>query len=63
MDYRISYEHSFADRPDQFISQVPSQVVIDVPATIPRAMLPEYLTGLIRQRSPNIGRIRNLRIL
>lgn len=63
MDYRVSYEHSFAERPDQFIAQVPSQIVTDVPATIPRAMLQEYITGLIQQRSPNIGRIRSLRIL
>lgn len=63
MDYRVAYEHSFSDSPDQFIAQVPSQIVTDVPATIPRAMLPEYIARLIQQRSPNIGRIRHLRVL
>jgi hypothetical protein len=63
MEYRVSYEHSLASVPDNFIAQVPSQVVTDVPANIPRALLPEFIADLIRQRSPGIGRIRNLRIL
>ncbi|MBB5501246.1 MULTISPECIES: hypothetical protein [Paraburkholderia] len=63
MDMRVSYEHSLASSPDQFIVQVPSQLVSDVPANVPRALLPEYITNLIIQRSPAIGKIRNLRIL
>jgi len=63
MDYRISYEHSLKSEPDAFIVQVPSQLVQDVPANIPRALLPEYITDLILQRSPTIGRIRNLQVL
>jgi len=60
---RVSYEHSLKSEPDAFIVQVPSQLVRDVPANIPRALLPEYVTDLILQRSPTIGRIRNLRVL
>jgi len=63
MDYRVSYEHSLAEAPDDFIAQVPGQLVTDVPATVPRALLPEFIADLIRQRSPRIGKIRNLRIL
>ncbi|AIV50346.1 hypothetical protein [Burkholderia pseudomallei] len=63
MDYRVSYEHSLKSEPDAFIVQVPSQLVRDVPANIPRALLPECITDLILQRSPTIGRIRNLRVL
>jgi len=63
MDYQVSYEHSLAGAPNDFIVQVPSQLVTDVPSTIPRALLPEFLADLIRQRSPRIGRIRNLRVL
>lgn len=63
MDYRVSYEHSLKGEPDAFIVQVPSQLVCDVPASVPRALLPEYITNLILQRSPTIGRIRNLRVL
>ena len=40
-----------------------SQVVEDVPANIPRALLPEYITDLILKRSARIGKIRHLRIL
>lgn len=29
----------------------------------PRALLPEFITKLILERSPSIGRIRNLRII
>jgi len=63
MDYRVSYEHSLATAPGEFIVHVPSQVIMDVPATVPRALLPEFITNLILQRSPGIGRIRNLRLL
>ena len=63
MDYRVTYEHSLAAPPNDFIVPVPSQVVGDVPATVPRALLPEFVTNLIVERSPSIGRIRNLRIL
>lgn len=63
MDYRVSYEHSLQQAPDDFITQVPSQLVNDVPANIPRALLPEYITELILNRSPQIAKIRNLRIL
>lgn len=62
MDYRVSYEHSLKSNPDDFIVHVPSQVV-EVPAEIPRAMLPEYITDLILTRSSQIGKIRHLRIL
>ncbi len=63
MDYQVSYEHSLASAPNDFIVQVPTQLVTDVPVTVPRALLPEFLADLIRERSPTIGRIRNLRIL
>jgi hypothetical protein len=63
MEMRVSYEHSLASAPDQFIVNVPSQVVSDVPATVPRALLREFITKLIIERSPTIGKIRNLRIL
>lgn len=63
MEYNVSYEHSLASAPNDFIVNVPAQLVTDVPATVPRALLPEFLSDLIRQRSPQIGRIRNLRIL
>ncbi|MGY6128020.1 hypothetical protein ACW9YV_21920 (plasmid) [Paraburkholderia strydomiana] len=63
MEYRVSYEHSLASAPNDFVVQVPSQLVTDVPVTVPRALLPEFLVDLIRQRSPQIGRIRNLLVL
>jgi hypothetical protein len=62
MDYRVSYEHSLKSSPEEFIVNVPSQMV-NVPAEIPRATLPEYITDLILARSSQIGKIRNLRIL
>ena len=49
--------------PDDFVVKVSSQVVENVPANIPRALLPEYITELILSRSPQIGKIWNLRIL
>jgi hypothetical protein len=63
MDYQVSYEHSLASAPDDFIVSVPSQKITDVPATVPRALLPEFIATLIADRSPTIGRIRNLKIL
>lgn len=63
MDYRIRYEHSLQNKPDEFIVQVPAQLVEAVPANVPRALLPEYITDLIQKRSPRIGKIRQLRIL
>jgi hypothetical protein len=63
MNYQVSYEHSLAAAPDAFIVHVPSQLVRDIPADVPRALLPEYIAGLIAERSPSIGKIRNLRIL
>ncbi|MFX1695465.1 hypothetical protein [Paraburkholderia sp. A1RO-5L] len=63
MGYRVSYEHSLKNSPDEFIVHVPSQLVEDIPANIPRALLPEYITDLILKRSSQIGKIRYLRIL
>jgi len=63
MDYRVSYEHSLQNKPDEFIVHVSSQLVEDVPPNVPRALLPEYITELILKRSPQIGRIRYLRVL
>ena len=63
MDYRVSYEHSLQNKPDEFIVHVPSQLVEGVPPNVPRALLPEYITELILKRSPQIGKIRYLRIL
>ena len=63
MDYRVSYEHSLQNKPNEFIVHVPSQLVEDVPPNVPRALLPEYITELILKRSPQIGRIRYLRVL
>lgn len=63
MQYRVAYEHSLRSAPDDFIVQVPSQLVDDVPANIPRALLPEYITDMILKRSSQIAKVRNLRIL
>jgi hypothetical protein len=63
MDCRVSYEHSLKSKPDEFIVHVPSQLVDDIPANVPRALLPEYITDLILKRSPQIGKIRHLRVL
>ena len=63
MDYRVSYEHSLTGVPDDYIAKVPPQVVEDVPANIPRALLLGYITDLILKRSARIGKIRHLRIL
>lgn len=56
MDYRVSYEHSLKNAPDEFIVHVPSQLVEDIPANIPRALLPEYITDLILKRSSRSGK-------
>lgn len=63
MNYHVSYEHSLKPAPDNFVVQVSSQLIEDVPGNIPRALLPEYITDLILGRSPQIGKIRNLQIL
>lgn len=63
MDYRVSYEHSLKNAPDEFIVYVPSQLVEDIPTNVPRALLPEYIADLILKRSSQIGKIRHLRIL
>jgi hypothetical protein len=63
MDYRVNYEHSLASAPEDFIAKVPSQLVEGVPANIPRALLPEFISDLILKRSVRIGKIRNLRLL
>jgi len=63
MQYRVAYEHSLQSAPDDFVVQVPSQLVDDVPANIPRALLPEYITDMILNRSSQIAKIRNLRVL
>ncbi|MDN7629688.1 hypothetical protein [Burkholderia cenocepacia] len=63
MDYRVSYEHSLKNDPDEYIVHVPSQLVEGVPGNVPRALLPEYITELILKRSPRMGKIRHLRIL
>jgi hypothetical protein len=63
MDYRVTYEHSLATAPDDFIVNVPSQLVSDVPSNIPKALLPEVIEKLILERSPRIGKIRNLRLI
>jgi hypothetical protein len=63
MDYRVSYEHSLASAPNDFIARIASQQIDNVPENIPRALLPEFIADLILKRSPQIGKIRNLRIL
>jgi hypothetical protein len=63
MDYRVNYEHSLASAIDDYIAKVPSQVVEGVPANIPRALLPEFITDFILKRSTRIGKIRHLRII
>ncbi|MFL9869926.1 hypothetical protein PQR37_37350 [Paraburkholderia nemoris] len=63
MEYRVSYEHSLTNAPDDFIAHVQSHFVDDVPANMPRALLAEFITDLILKRSPGIGRVRNLRLL
>jgi hypothetical protein len=63
MNYRVTYEHSLSTAPDDFIVHVPVQVVIDVPEGTLREELPEVITKLILERSPSMGKIRNLRVL
>src|SRR6202051_4602204 len=43
MDYRVSYEHSLASAPDDYIAKVPSQVVEGGPANIPAPLVPGSL--------------------
>ncbi|MDR7006631.1 hypothetical protein [Paraburkholderia strydomiana] len=63
MQYRVAYEHNLRSAPDDFVVHVPSQRVDDVPANIPRALLPEYITDMILKRSSQIAKIRNLHVL
>jgi hypothetical protein len=63
VNYNVSYEHSLKGESNNFIVKVPSQLVENVPANTPRALLPEFITELIMGRSPQIGKVRNLRIL
>ncbi|WP_413196588.1 hypothetical protein [Pararobbsia alpina] len=63
MNYRVTYEHSLSTAPDDFIVHVPVQVVSDVPEGIQREELPNVITKLILERSPRMGKIRNLRVL
>lgn len=63
MNYHVTYEHSLKSAPDDFIVHVPCQLVDNVPDDIPRALLPEFITKLILSRSPQIGKIRDLRLL
>jgi hypothetical protein len=63
MHYRVGYERSLASAPDNFIAQVPSQLVEGIPANAARPLAPEFIADLISTRSPQIGEIRNLRLL
>ncbi len=63
MQYRVAYEHTLKNDPEKFIVRIPSQLVEGVPANVPRALLPEYITELILKRSPQMGKISHLRIL
>jgi hypothetical protein len=63
MQCRVSYEYSLNAAPENFVVHVPSQLINDIPANIPRALLPEYIADLLRKRSSEIGRIRNLRVI
>lgn len=38
MDCHVAYGHSFKDNPDEFIGHVPSQLVVDVQASVPRTI-------------------------
>ncbi|MCA8266830.1 hypothetical protein FOC29_29525 [Burkholderia vietnamiensis] len=49
--------------PRRKLVTIPSQLIDDIPANIPPVLLPEYVTNLILQRSPQIGKVRNLRLL
>ena len=52
-----------ASAPDNFIVQAPSQLLEEVPANIPRTPIPVFTADLILSRSPQIRKIRHLRIL
>ena len=56
MEVRISDGHSLARAPEEFIVHVPTQIVANVPANIPRALLAEYIARLIIERSPSLAR-------
>jgi len=63
MEYRVSYEQSLANAPDDFIGPVASQPVDDIPANIHAPCSPKFIADPILKRSPQIGRIRDLTIL
>ena len=63
MEIRVNYEHSLASAPKEFIVHVPSRVITYVPVNVPGALLPEFITNLVAERSSSIGKIRNLKIL
>ncbi|RDU98139.1 hypothetical protein [Trinickia dinghuensis] len=63
MNYQVSYEHSLKSAPNDFIVHVPSQLIENVPDNIPFALVAEFVTNLILSRSPQIGKIREMRIL
>ncbi|WP_321930754.1 hypothetical protein [Paraburkholderia guartelaensis] len=63
MEIRVNYEHSLASAPKEFIVHVPSRDFTDVPVNVPRALLPEFITNLIAERSSSTGKIRNLKFL
>ncbi len=63
MNYQVTYEHSLATAPDDYIVLVPVQVVSDVPDGVAREALPDVIAKLILERSPRMGKIRNLRVL
>lgn len=63
MEYHVTYEYSLSDAPDDYIGAVPSQLVREVPSTIPPVLLPEFIRNQILQRSPQIANVRSLQIL
>nr|WP_244125890.1 hypothetical protein [Burkholderia gladioli] len=63
MQVHVAQEHSRADVSGDFIVQVPSLLIGNVPINTLRALLPEYLVDLILKCSSKIVDIRNLRLL
>ena len=62
MNYRVSYKHNLESAPYDYIARVPSRAVEEVPANLPAALLPEYVTDFILKHSTRIGKLRHLRI-
>ncbi len=46
-DHRVRYEHGLENDPDSFIVEIPVPLVTNVPASVPRALPPEFITNLI----------------